>query len=67
MNKKEQAKQLLTHYFDIAIGEDNKLQFDSWSEINSIVDLIVDAAKEEILHEDIKHFLIYLKEKKQKN
>jgi len=49
MDKRQTAKRLLTHYIDLAMGKDNKLQFDSWAEVNSIVDLIIDAAKEEII------------------
>lgn len=48
MDKREQAKRLLAHYIDLSLGEDNKLQFDEWAEVVSIVDLIIDAAKEEI-------------------
>ncbi|MHA2094588.1 MAG: hypothetical protein ACXAD7_24380 [Candidatus Kariarchaeaceae archaeon] len=46
MNKREQAKQLFAHYIDLALDE--PLQFDAWAEVTSIVDLIIDAAKEEI-------------------
>ena len=49
MNKREQAKQLLTHYFRIAFAESGAdLPWDCISELESIVDLIIDAAKEEI-------------------
>ena len=56
MNKRKLAKQLLTHYIDLALGEDNKLQFDSWAEVDSIVDLIIDAAKDEMMQIMIKYF-----------
>ncbi len=44
--KRRYAKQLLTHYFRVSM-EDHKLDFDMHTEIESIVDLIIDAAIEE--------------------
>jgi len=52
MDKRELAKRLLSHYFSVAYAESGAdLPWDSLSEIESIVDLIIDAAKEEIIKE----------------
>jgi hypothetical protein len=52
MYKKEQAKQLLSHYMRLVFAESG-LNFDSdnYAEIDLFVDLVVEAAKEEILQE----------------
>jgi hypothetical protein len=44
--KRKYAKQLLTHYF-ISSMDDKTIHFDVQAEIESIVDLIIDAAIEE--------------------
>ena len=49
MNKREQAKRLLVHYFRMCAKESGfTWDFDNESEIESIVDLIIDAVKEEL-------------------
>ncbi|MHA2277622.1 MAG: hypothetical protein ACXAC2_17720 [Candidatus Kariarchaeaceae archaeon] len=49
MNKREEAKRYMQHYFNLSTEKD--LDWDNIAEINSLVDLIIDAAKEEILEE----------------
>lgn len=45
MNPREEAKKLLVHYLGLAIGK--PLASDQVSEINTIVDFIIDAAAQE--------------------
>ena len=48
MNKRAYAKQLLIHYFRLAYAESGlDLDYEMIAEIESIVDLIIDAAIEE--------------------
>ena len=49
MDKRAYAKRLLLHYFSLAFAESGlDMEFDMQTEIESIVDLIIDAAKEEL-------------------
>lgn len=50
MNKREQAKALLVGYFEM-VSAGGLGDYDSQSEIESIVDLIVEAAVEQVLKE----------------
>ena len=57
MNKRDYAKQLLTHYFRLAFAERGpELELDCISKMESIVDNIIDAAKEEIIQEIQEYF-----------
>ena len=50
MDKREQAKKLLVHYFQKSNQDERYLwSWDNRSEIEHIVDLIIDAAKEELI------------------
>lgn len=52
MSKREDAKRLFSHYMRLAFAESG-LDFDSdnYADISLLVDLLVDAAKEEIKKE----------------
>ena len=50
MNKKQQAKRLLRHYLGLALG--GGIDPDVATEIEDIVDLIIDAARERDEHTD---------------
>ncbi|MHA2219653.1 MAG: hypothetical protein ACXACY_27410 [Candidatus Hodarchaeales archaeon] len=63
MNKREYAKQLLKHYFKISINGPDADMLDIYAEIEDIVDLIVDAAIEEIKEELEDYFQGLVKEK----
>ena len=57
MDKRQEAKQLLTHYFTfVQAGSKVNWDYDNQSEIESIVDLIVDAAVDEMTSLMIKYF-----------
>ena len=57
MNKRTYAKQLLTHYFRLAFAESGAdLEYDCISEMDGIVDNIIDAAVEESTSIMIKYF-----------
>lgn len=51
MNKRERVKIMLIHYFRIS-NRGNRWDSDNDSEINELVDLLIDAAKEEIQAEN---------------
>ena len=53
MDKRESAKKLLVHYFQKSNQDERYLwSWDNRSEIEHIVDLIIDAAKDEIRQEN---------------
>ena len=57
MNKRQQAKQLLVHYFQKSNQDERYLwSWDNRSEIESMVDLMIDAAKDEMTSTMIKYF-----------
>ena len=51
MDKRKHAKRLLIHYFIMARTGAYHWDFDNISEIESIIGLIIDAAKDEIRQE----------------
>lgn len=57
MDKRDSAKKLLVHYFKMCAKESGfTWDYDNESEISEIVDLIIDATKEEMTQIMIKYF-----------
>ncbi len=57
MDKRDSAKRLLIHYFKMCAKESGfTWDYDNESEISEIVDLIIDAAKDEMTSTMIKYF-----------